>query len=99
MKNAHLASKLRDAHILITGGLGFIGSNLAIELVKRGSKILIIDALIPGYGGNLINVVGYGDGYGYGGIWIWGRFLIWIWGRYGYGYGDGSDMDMGTVLN
>jgi nucleoside-diphosphate-sugar epimerase len=42
--------------ILITGGLGFIGSNLAISLVKKGSEVLIIDALIPEYGGNIFNI-------------------------------------------
>lgn len=42
--------------ILITGGLGFIGSNLAIRLVKEGAKVTIIDSLIPEYGGNLFNV-------------------------------------------
>ncbi len=42
--------------ILITGGLGFIGSNLAIRLVEYGAKVLIIDSLIPGYGGNLFNI-------------------------------------------
>ncbi len=42
--------------ILITGGLGFIGSNLAIKLVEYGAKVLIIDSLIPNYGGNLFNI-------------------------------------------
>jgi len=43
-------------NILITGGLGFIGSNLAIKLVKLGSKVLIVDSLLPDYGGNLFNI-------------------------------------------
>lgn len=42
--------------VLITGGLGFIGSNLAIELVKRGARVAIIDALIANYGGNKFNI-------------------------------------------
>jgi UDP-glucose 4-epimerase len=42
--------------ILITGGLGFIGSNLSIQLVEWGADITIIDSLIPEYGGNLWNV-------------------------------------------
>lgn len=46
----------KNKNILITGGLGFIGSALAHRLVKAGSKITIIDALIPEYGGNLFNV-------------------------------------------
>jgi UDP-glucose 4-epimerase len=42
--------------VLITGGLGFIGSNLAHQLVDLGAKVLIVDSLIPDYGGNLFNV-------------------------------------------
>jgi UDP-glucose 4-epimerase len=42
--------------ILITGGLGFIGSNLAKKLVELGSKVTIVDSLIPAYGGNTFNV-------------------------------------------
>lgn len=42
--------------ILITGGLGFIGSNLAIELVRRGARVTIVDALIRDYGGNRFNL-------------------------------------------
>ena len=42
--------------ILITGGLGFIGSNLAKRLVGEGAKVTIIDSLIPEYGGNLYNI-------------------------------------------
>ena len=42
--------------ILITGGLGFIGSNLAIRLVKEGADVTLVDSLIPEYGGNLWNV-------------------------------------------
>ncbi len=41
---------------LITGGLGFIGSNLAHRLVALGAKVLLVDSLIPEYGGNLFNV-------------------------------------------
>jgi UDP-glucose 4-epimerase len=42
--------------VLITGGLGFIGSNLSIKLVKLGAKVTIVDSLIPEYGGNLFNI-------------------------------------------
>jgi UDP-glucose 4-epimerase len=42
--------------ILITGGLGFLGSNLAINLARMGSKVIIIDNMNPLYGGNLFNV-------------------------------------------
>jgi len=46
----------RGKKVLITGGLGFIGSNLAIELVKLNAEVLLIDSLIPQYGGNLFNI-------------------------------------------
>lgn len=42
--------------ILITGGLGFIGSNLARALVKQGAEVTLVDSLIPQYGGNSFNV-------------------------------------------
>ena len=44
--------------VVITGGLGFIGSTLARELVRRGAEVLIVDSLIPQYGGNLRNIRG-----------------------------------------
>lgn len=42
--------------ILITGGLGFIGSNLALRLASSGVKVTIVDSLVPKYGGNLFNI-------------------------------------------
>ncbi|MBN1481262.1 NAD-dependent epimerase/dehydratase family protein [candidate division KSB1 bacterium] len=42
--------------VLVTGGLGFIGSNLVRRLVEYGADVLIIDSLIPDYGGNLFNI-------------------------------------------
>lgn len=41
---------------LITGGLGFMGSNLAHKLLEKGHEITLIDALIPGLGGNEFNI-------------------------------------------
>ena len=46
----------KNKNILITGGLGFIGSNTAKSLVKLGANVTIVDSLIPQYGGNLFNV-------------------------------------------
>ncbi|MCX8118183.1 MAG: GDP-mannose 4,6-dehydratase [Desulfobacterota bacterium] len=42
--------------VLITGGLGFIGSNLALRLVNLGAKVTIVDNMMPRLGGNLFNV-------------------------------------------
>lgn len=51
-----LSERFRDARVLITGGLGFIGSNLAHELVAAGAHVTLVDSLIPEYGGNLANI-------------------------------------------
>jgi UDP-glucose 4-epimerase len=42
--------------VMITGGVGFIGSNLARQLVELGAEVLLVDSLIPDYGGNLYNI-------------------------------------------
>jgi UDP-glucose 4-epimerase len=44
------------ARILITGGLGFIGSTLAMRLVDLGAQVTVVDSMIPEYGGNLWNI-------------------------------------------
>jgi nucleoside-diphosphate-sugar epimerase len=44
--------------VLITGGLGFIGSNLARRLVEIGANVTLVDSLIPQYGGNHFNIAG-----------------------------------------
>ncbi len=49
------------ARVLITGGVGFIGSSLARRLVAEGSDVVIMDSLIPTYGGNLFNVADIRD--------------------------------------
>jgi len=54
-------SALRGQRVLITGGLGFIGSNLARRLVDSGARVTLVDSLIPEYGGNLFNVAGLED--------------------------------------
>lgn len=53
---AELADAFRRRKVLITGGLGFIGSNLASRLVQTGAEVLLVDSLVPQYGGNLFNV-------------------------------------------
>jgi UDP-glucose 4-epimerase len=45
-------------NVLITGGLGFIGSNLARRLVGQGAQVTLLDSLVPEYGGNLFNIAG-----------------------------------------
>lgn len=56
MKDRLDLKKYKNKKILITGGLGFIGSNLAHLLVSHGAKVTIIDNLFPLYGGNLFNI-------------------------------------------
>jgi UDP-glucose 4-epimerase len=51
----------KNRRVMITGGLGFIGSNLAHRLVALGADILLVDSLIPDYGGNLFNIAGITD--------------------------------------
>jgi UDP-glucose 4-epimerase len=48
----------RGRRVMITGGLGFIGSNLAHRLAALGADVLLVDSLIPDYGGNLFNIDG-----------------------------------------
>ncbi|MDQ5873392.1 MAG: SDR family NAD(P)-dependent oxidoreductase [Acidobacteriota bacterium] len=49
-------ASLAGKNVLITGGLGFIGSNLAQRLVRDGAHVAVCDAMIEGYGGNFANV-------------------------------------------
>jgi UDP-glucose 4-epimerase len=51
----------RGRSVMITGGLGFIGSNLARQLVALGADVVLVDSLIPDYGGNLFNIDGFAD--------------------------------------
>jgi len=53
MKNINF---FRNKNILITGGLGFIGSTLAIKLAETDANITVVDSLIPDYGGNIFNI-------------------------------------------
>ena len=56
-----LSAYFQDKQVLITGGVGFIGSNLACHLVAMGADVLLVDSLIPKYGGNLFNIAGIRD--------------------------------------
>lgn len=51
-----MQNKYQGAKVLITGGLGFIGSNLAIKLAEMGSEVTVLDVLWPDHGGNYYNI-------------------------------------------
>jgi UDP-glucose 4-epimerase len=61
MISSELAETFRGSKVLITGGLGFIGSNLARELVLGGAQVTLVDTLVPEHGGNLTNIAGFED--------------------------------------
>jgi UDP-glucose 4-epimerase len=61
MNPSELDQTFAGRRILITGGLGFIGSNLARRLADAGAHLTLVDSLIPAYGGNLFNLDGYAD--------------------------------------
>lgn len=50
---------LTNANVLITGGMGFIGSNLALRLVNDGAAVTLVDSMVPEYGGNMANLEGF----------------------------------------
>lgn len=53
-----LVAPFRNRRILVTGGLGFIGSNLTRALVTAGARVTIVDSLISTHGGSWANVEG-----------------------------------------
>lgn len=57
MKNENDES-FQGSRVLITGGMGFIGSTLAFRLMALGAEVMLVDSLIPEYGGNLFNING-----------------------------------------
>ncbi|HWK45412.1 MAG TPA: NAD-dependent epimerase/dehydratase family protein [Stellaceae bacterium] len=58
VENPSIAKSFQGAKVIITGGLGFIGSTLARRLVALGADVLLVDSLIPEYGGNPFNIDG-----------------------------------------
>jgi UDP-glucose 4-epimerase len=56
-----MKSHFEGSKVLITGGLGFIGSNLAEQLLHFGAEVTVLDSLIPDYGGNLFNIEPFRD--------------------------------------
>ena len=52
---------LKGKKVLVTGGLGFIGSNLCARLIELGATVTIVDNMMPRLGGNLFNVKGIED--------------------------------------
>lgn len=60
-KSLNTDDQFKARRVLITGGLGFIGSNLAHRLVTAGAEVTLVDSLIPEYGGNRFNIDGIQD--------------------------------------
>lgn len=59
--NSEVFGKFAGHRVVITGGLGFIGSNLAHSLVEGGAEVAIIDSLDPRSGGDIANILGIDD--------------------------------------
>lgn len=49
-------TSLAGSNVLVTGGLGFIGSNLSMALVELGANVTIVDNMLPRQGGSLFNI-------------------------------------------
>jgi nucleoside-diphosphate-sugar epimerase len=58
IQDSFLLRAYEGKKVIITGGLGFVGSNLARALVDLGAHVTLVDSLIPEYGGNLRNIAG-----------------------------------------
>ena len=57
-KKEYLHKNIKGKKVLITGGLGMIGSNIAHKLVLNGADVTIVDAMIEPFGANLFNLTG-----------------------------------------
>src|SRR5262245_50051881 len=55
-ESSTLESFFANRKVLVTGGLGFLGSSLSMRLVELGAQVTIIDNLNPLYGGNRFNI-------------------------------------------
>ncbi len=51
-----MINHFKGKYVIVTGGLGFVGSNLARSLVNKGAHVTIVDSMIPEYGGNIFNI-------------------------------------------
>jgi UDP-glucose 4-epimerase len=53
-----LVSPFAGRRCLVTGGIGFVGSNLALTLAAIGARVTVVDSLVPTHGANLRNLEG-----------------------------------------
>ena len=53
---ATLAERFAGHKVVVTGGLGFIGSNLAVALADNGAEVVVVDSLVPKHGGDRSNI-------------------------------------------
>jgi nucleoside-diphosphate-sugar epimerase len=51
-----IKNAFKGKNVLVTGGVGFIGSNCAIRLTELGANVTIVDSMVPDCGGNLFNI-------------------------------------------